>query len=91
MKTIIRIIGLAADLPCDIEGWYIAAYDTDHENELGLGVLTPTKFPENAKRFDDFGAAVAFWRQTSRTVPERPDGKPNRPLTAFTVTMEHVS
>jgi hypothetical protein len=25
------------------------------------------------------------WKRTSKTHPRRPDGKPNRPMTAFTV------
>jgi hypothetical protein len=41
--------------------------------------------PGKAKRFLSFAEAAEFWKTQSKTVPYRPDGKPNRPLTAFTV------
>lgn len=47
-----------------------------------------TKFAtsrEKALQFNSIGEAFEFWRQISKGVPLRPDGKPNRPLTVFTV------
>lgn len=44
----------------------------------------------HAQRFPDAGAALEYWR-TPVTCPchaIREDGKPNRPLTAYTVTIE---
>jgi hypothetical protein len=41
-------------------------------------------------RFADLAAAVACWKRQSTVRPLRPDGKPNRPLTAFTITFDQV-
>lgn len=90
MKTIIRIIGLADGRTSDIDGAFLAAYDNTLEDDRGVGEVHATRDRDRAMRFDDFADAAQFWRQASLTVPQRPDGKPNRPLTAFTVTMEHV-
>lgn len=43
-----------------------------------------------AKRFPSFEAASACWQAQSTVKPMRPDGKPNRPMTAFSVTIEEV-
>jgi len=37
--------------------------------------------------FGDARAAFECWQQVLRSRPVRPDGKPNRPLTAFTVAI----
>jgi hypothetical protein len=42
-------------------------------------------------RFDDFLAAMECWKMPSRVRPLRPDGKPNRPLTVYTITFETVA
>lgn len=90
MKTIIRIVGLADGRTGDIDGQYLVAYNNTVEDDRGIGVVYGTTDRDFAMRFDDFAAAAAYWQQVSRTVPVRPDGKPNRPLTSFTITFEHV-
>jgi hypothetical protein len=44
-----------------------------------------TTDPLQAKMYADAKEATAEWRAVSHVRPVRPDGKPNRPLTAFTV------
>lgn len=44
--------------------------------------------PEEAMRFPTKEAAHACWRAQSKVKPLRPDGQPNRPLTAYHVTVE---
>jgi hypothetical protein len=56
----------------------------------GRGDATFTANLAKAKRFPSFKAALAFWKQQSGTRPYRDDGLPNRPLTAFSVTVEKV-
>lgn len=90
LKTIIRIVERAAVGEVEESGCYIRYYDNSHEDELGLGVLHLTRERSEAKRFDDAAEAFAFWEQQSRTVPMRPDGKPNRPITAYSVLMEKI-
>ena len=41
-------------------------------------------------RFVSIAEAMEYWRTVSTTVPFRPDGKPNRPLTAYTVEIEQA-
>jgi len=61
-------------------------YDNSEENDAGYGKLSLTADPARARVFESTEAAMAFWTQTSRTVPVRDtDGKPNRPLTCFTI------
>jgi hypothetical protein len=45
---------------------------------------------KQAKQFDDAGDAIEFWRTQSRVNPIREGGKPNRPLTAFSVEIVQV-
>jgi hypothetical protein len=69
---------------------YIQSYDTSVCDEKGYGKLSVTDDIAEAKKFTDFIEASNFWKQQSETVPIRPDGRPNRPLTAFTVTLERI-
>lgn len=52
------------------------------------GWLVTTEDPKEALLFLSFAEASDFWRIESVTVPLRPDGRPNRPLTAVSVTIE---
>jgi hypothetical protein len=61
----------------------IEAYD-------GRGTATWTEDPAEAIRFASQAAAIEFWRRQSSVRPLRDDGQPNRPLTAFTVSVEPI-
>lgn len=64
---------------------YLSAFDPEaHE---GRGLVTFTTNPNEAIRYETTTAALEAWRSESRTVPLRPDGKPNRPMTAFTIEL----
>jgi hypothetical protein len=69
-------------------GKYLRFFDPDLHG--GRGLITTTSDIGKARRFADAAEALLCWRQQSRRVPYRPDGKPNRPLTAFTVSFETV-
>jgi hypothetical protein len=56
----------------------------------GRGDATFTASLAKAKRFSSFDAALAFWKRQSKLRPYRDDGLPNRPLTAFSMTVETV-
>ena len=46
---------------------------------------------EKAKQFDSFTEAMEFWRRQSTVHPFRlSDGKPNRPLCAYSVTVVNL-
>ena len=64
-------------------GQYFASIDVDAHD--GRGEADLTRDPDRAMLFDDVGAAMSYWRRRSTVCPTRPDGKPNRPGTAFTV------
>lgn len=67
----------------DPVGMWLHRYDPDAFDGRGQIVFTPLK--SEAQRFPSMIEAMACWKQPSTRVPLRDDGKPNRPLTAFTV------
>ncbi len=69
-------------------GEYLQAYDPDYANGIGRADWTPDK--AQAKRFPDFPAALSEWKRESKVRPLRADGRPNRPLSAFSITFETV-
>lgn len=81
MKTL--LVGMLADGPA-----YLKSYDVNANDGRGADEWTMIK--AEALRFDDFMAAMAAWKTQSTVRPIRPDGRPNRPLTAYTVTFEQV-
>jgi hypothetical protein len=77
---------VAIDGGPDVAGKYLAAYDPDAYD--GRGHSRWTADPAAALTFDTASAAFECWRQVSGVRPTRPDGLPNRPLTAITVSIE---
>lgn len=80
---LLRIVGSASSGPLPIDGQWVKDMDVEFGN--GRGYLTATRHRSEAMRFADAGEALAYWQRTSKVRPLRPDGKPNRPLTAYTV------
>jgi len=64
-------------------GQWLKSYDP--EAFKGRGTAEWTDNPSEAMRFPSAIEAMRCWQQTSRTRPLRGDGKPNRPLTAFSI------
>lgn len=69
-------------------GEYLESYDPDFRG--GIGKASWTKDASKAKRFPDFASAIGEWKRQSTVRPLRGDGRPNRPLTAYTVTFRVV-
>jgi hypothetical protein len=69
-----------------VEGAWLKSYDPEAHD--GRGDATWTNDPAQAQQFASAMEAHRFWRQPSRTRPRRADGQPNRPLTAFSVSIE---
>jgi hypothetical protein len=63
---------------------------SDPDANRGMGEERWTNDLAKAKRFADFTEAMECWRAQSTVRPLRPDGKPNRPLTAYSVTPERI-
>jgi len=70
----------------DTEGQYLRSFDPDAFGGRGRIDWTPDK--AKAIRFKSMTEALAAWKTQSRVCPLRDDGRPNRPLTAFTVSLE---
>lgn len=62
----------------------------DFEADYTRGRLSTTRKIEEAMIFTDKTEAFKFWKTTSKDLPKRPDGKPNRPLTAYSVEIVDV-
>lgn len=70
-------------------GWkYLESFDLEANN--GWGDVKLTTDPAKAMRFDSLEVAMTTWRLESKTRPLRPDGRPNRPLTAYHATFEEA-
>lgn len=81
----IQVIGLAIDIESEADGQYIKDFIPDID-EFGHGRLVTTPNLQEAKRFAESDTALEFYRQQSKRCPFRDDGRPNRPLTAYTVS-----
>ena len=69
-------------------GAYLASFDVNAHD--GRGTCTWTGELDQAMHFPRLSAAILAWQTQSRVRPRRPDGKPNRPLTAFHVEPREV-
>ena len=73
-----------------VEAW-LTEFDPDGGDlDYPTGSIGWDDDPAKALRFDSATEAMQLWRTVSSRTPTRPDGKPNRPLTAFTVAIKEV-
>lgn len=72
-----------------VKGPYLQWSNPDAKQ--GMGDEGWTDDVAKAQKFPSFEAAMACWNAQSKARPLRPDGRPNKPLTAFSVTVEQVS
>lgn len=73
---------------------YLERVDYDEHNPdqpYPTGHVWLSEHPEDAMPFATMHDLLEAWRRPSNAVPYRPDGKPNRPLTAFTVIGELIT
>lgn len=80
---LMKIVGSADGRLSEFDCSYLAEIEFDIEQD-GVKLLV-TRSPDVAMKFADAKAVLELWRTQSKAVPRRPDGKPNRPLTAFTI------
>lgn len=69
-------------------GPYLQWSDPDAKD--GMGDERWTSDLAKAKRFPSFMAAMQCWKAQSTIQPFRPDGAPNRPLTAYSIMPELI-
>ena len=71
------------DVPPELrkdEGCFLVSY---FDTKDGYGDIKFSRDVREAMQFATAGEALTFWKTQSRNVPFRPDGRPNRPMTAF--------
>jgi len=77
-----------------IDGHYYVSYDPEFHAPDGSydgGLLETSSDPAQAYQFRDAGEAFLAWKQgpTCTCHRLRQDGKPQRPLTQFTITLKN--
>ena len=65
----------------EINAWVVSC---DVDAREGRGSVELSKDPARALRFATAAEALQYWQRQSSVQPLRDDGKPNRPLTAYT-------
>jgi hypothetical protein len=88
--VVLRCLGLVGSVhggsgPVPV-GAYLVRYDPEAHD--GRGDVEWSPDPARAQRFPDVRTALEALRAVPRCRPRRPDGKPNRPLMAFTIAVE---
>lgn len=82
---VLRVVEMASRpgeyLP--VSGQYLETYDPEAYDGRGSAMFTPNL--ERAKKFESVADAMRTWREVPASRPLRDDGRPNRPLTSFTM------
>jgi len=86
MAYVLRVIGLADGRHSPMDGALVRFSDVNAGQ--GRGAVTGTYDRAKAVQFATAAEAIAYWQAVSGVRPVRPDGQPNRPLTAYTVVVE---
>lgn len=90
MTYVMRLVAGPGIGEGETEVW-LSEYDPDAHapgRPFPTGEVGGTGDPAAAMKFETPSEAWELWRQPSSAVPTRPDGKPNRPLSAFTIAVE---
>ena len=69
--------------PPGLRGQYLVSYDVEAHDGRGTAEFSESLY--EAMRFPTAMAAILAWKTQSTVCPLREDGRPNRPLTAFTM------
>jgi len=86
VSAVILAVGFADGSPCPHANHWLKHFDHEANNGQGHGVFTLD--PDEAMRFRNAADAMTFWSKQSLVRPRRPDGQPNKPMTALTVVIE---
>lgn len=76
------------------EGQWLSEFDPERQGKAPANSLpitahvATTEDPDQAIRFADVAAARRLWMRWDKTT--RPDGRPSRPLTAFTIEVSRL-
>lgn len=89
-RAVIRFLEIAGSFPGKPHIQEGSLLESFQDTPCGRGNAKWTLDLEKALRFPSVAKAFEFYRRRSATVPTRDDGKPNRPLTAYTVMIERL-
>lgn len=89
MSCAIYLHGTAQGVPTPDDGRYVVEYDPAILPGDTVHLVT-THDIHAAKHFATAPEAFECWRAVAPNMPVRPDGQPNRPLTAYTVEIRPV-
>ena len=84
----IRLVQLGSTGPKIEPPEWVTSFDPDGGDQTlpyPTGHVESHEDPKRAMRFASYADAMECWKQRSARTPWRPDGKPNRPMAAFTV------
>lgn len=84
--SVIRIVGLASGVPSPYDDKFLLRYEPEAHD--GLGEVFVTEDKRDALHFVGPREAFTLWRTIPNKRPLRSDGAPNRPMTAFTISIE---
>lgn len=84
-EWVIRIVCLASAPSIKLveAGDFLMKFDPEAYN--GRGHVETSPRLDDAIKFKDAASALAFYQTQSKVLPFRPDQRPNRPLTAYTI------
>jgi hypothetical protein len=69
----------------------LAVYDPEaNAGNYPTGAVCWTRDPRAALKFANAAEAFVFSQRRSTSTPTRPDGLPNRPLTAFSIVIRDL-
>lgn len=89
MAWTLRLLGVESIPDEEVQrtcpGWEPGGWLAEYDPDVGLESVVTTNLQTEAQQFESAKAAGDFWQTVDPHDPVRPDGLPNRPLTAFTV------
>jgi hypothetical protein len=89
----LRIQGVPLGIPAEVVGDWMQTFDYDIHapgRPYPTGNGGSTEDPDKAMSFPTMELAWEAWRRPSEVTPTRPDGRPNRPMTVFTISVERL-
>ena len=92
MSVVMKILGLLDGTSTPFDDQYVVVYDPTQQGFTPDGApmlcrLETTRDIDQARHFDDAIEAMTLYRLSDGV---RPDGRPNRPITAFNVEFSVV-
>lgn len=89
-EVVIQIVGLINGQPTEYDGQFVVEYDPSRDGMInGMPMLCYLRTTPNVEQATRYASDQAFelWRSVDKRNPVRPDGRPNRPFTAFSISV----